>query len=290
MSRIWPYVSKKNPCGVCGKFDWCQHGDRGWKCQRVQSSRPFEKGGWFHPFGDSKPQPPKPRLKMPEPSKLDASKLLAEWSSQTSDSDFEDLAASLGVSMESVVSLGAVKAFWRHGLWSLQKFPNRGWAFPMRDGDGNIIGIRVRSENGLKWAVAGSKNGIFAPDQHGNFPSCVYLCEGPTSTAAALTMGLYAIGRPACQIGGPEIKSTLKGLNIHRAVIVADNDDKSPTDLHPNGLRPGYDGAVKLAKEIGVKSVIWTPPTKDMRDFLHAGGTRQLIESEIKNFVWKIYK
>ena len=71
---------------------------------------------------------------------------------------------------------------------------------------------------------------------------------------------------------------------MRAAVIVADNDDK------PNGLRPGFDGAVKLAKEIGIKCVIWTPPTKDLRDFLIAGGTAQMINDQLKNFVWKVYR
>jgi hypothetical protein len=281
VSDIWPYVTKQNPCGICGKPDWCQRGDRGWKCQRVESPHPFAKGGWFHPFGDSKPigyDRPKSKLKIPT---LDATKLISEWFEQTTDSDFEDLACALGVSLESVVALGAVKAFWRPGLWSLDKFPSRGWAFPMRSGDGTIVGIRVRSDDGKKWAVTGSHGGIFIPDATSQ--KLVFLCEGPTSTAAALTLGFYAIGRPSCNSGGEMIKDALKRIMAFKAVIVADNDAK------PNGLQPGLTGALKLAKEIGIKSAIWTPPTKDIRDFLNSGGTKAMIDSDLKGFVFRNY-
>ena len=236
---------------------------------RVESAHPLKNGGWFHPFGDSKPQRPVPPVPQVKPI-INPAKLLREWwtAGNTIQLSPVALAQSLGVSSQALISLGCV--------WAP---PHRAWAFPMRDGYGEITGIRLRSDDGRKWAVRGSKQGIFIPDT--DLQPVVYLTEGPTSTAAALTLGLYAIGRPSCSTGGLEIKVALKRLKVSRAVIVADNDDK------PNGLRPGYDGAVKLASEIGIKRVIWSPPTKDIRDFLSAGGTRQIIESEIKNFVWK---
>lgn len=284
MSNFWPKFTKENPCPACAHWDWlCRYGDRQFICMRVSSSHPSNCGGYFHPLNNAPLPPPKPKFKVPEIPKLDARKIISEWSANTSELDLGELAESLGVSVESVAALGAAKAFWRKGLWSLEKFPARAWAFPMRDGHGNIIGIRMRA-NGQKWAVTGSRNGIFIPQMYPMRYKVAYLPEGPTSTAAALTMGLFAIGRPACHIGGPDIKVVLKRLGISRVVIVADSDDK------PTGLRPGYDGAVKLAKEIGVRSIIWTPPTKDIRDFYRAGGTKEVIESELKNFVWKIYQ
>lgn len=271
---IWPHVTKKNPCPVCGKTDWCTIGDTAVLCQRVQSDRPAKKGGWYHSL-DSEVQKtltlPKPK---PAPPYLTGiRKMIQRWADETSIGAFEDHAAELGVSPEALASLNMVYAA-----------EHRAWAFPMCDGYGEMIGVRLRSTDGRKWAVRGSRGGIFVPTTF-DFSNLTYLVEGPTSTAAALTIGLFAIGRPQNNAGGDLILTALRRMKIAKVVIVADNDDK------PNGMRPGYDGAMKLAKELhGIKSVIWTPPTKDMRDFLKAGGTRQVIESEIKNLIWKIYK
>ncbi len=265
---IWPHVTKKNPCGACGKTDWCQVGDKGWRCYRVESDHPFKNGGWFHPFDSTKPAPPKQKP-LPVPPSINATVMIRKWADMGI--PVTELAESLGVSVDSLTDLSAVYSP-----------DHRAWAFPMRDGYGNMIGIRLRSDDGRKWAVRGSRSGIFLPTTQPH--STVYLPEGPTSTAATLTLGLYAIGRPSCNSGGPEIKTACKRLGVRRAVIVADNDDK------PSGLRPGFDGALKLASEIGIPVVIWTPPTKDIRDFVRSGGTAQLILSDIKNFVWKIYR
>lgn len=204
---------------------------------------------------------------MPSPPIVNCGKLMREWDAFV---PAQEDANALGVSVESLLALGCRYAP-----------PHRAWAFPMRDGYDEPIGIRLRSSDGRKWAVRGSRNGLFIPNIDPK--PVVYLCEGPTSTAAALTIGLYTIGRPACHLGGPDIKIALRRLGVSKAVIVADNDEK------PNGMTPGLSGANALAKEIGVRCVVWTPPTKDIRDFVKAGGTRQMIESDLKNFVWKKY-
>lgn len=272
---IWPHVTKKNPCPICAKTDWCTIGERAVLCQRVQSDRPAKRGGWYHLL-DFKMGTAVPKLKpRPAPPLLTGIRRMIErWADETSVGAFEDHAVELGVSPESLASLNMVYAS-----------EHQAWAFPMCDGYGEMIGVRLRSTDGRKWAVRGSRGGLFICKNGNNCSQIAYLLEGPTSTAAALTMGLYAIGRPSCNSGGDLVLTALRQLRISKVVIVADNDDK------PNGMRPGFDGALKLAKELkGIRSVIWTPPTKDMRDFLKAGGTRQVIESEINNFVWKIYK
>src|SRR5690606_15794169 len=76
-------------------------------------------------------------------------------------------------------------------------------SFPMRDGHGHVIGLRLRSQDGsFKGSVRGSRNGLFIPsnldallddlsaigmDDLPRTPLLI-LPEGPTSTAAALDM------------------------------------------------------------------------------------------------------
>lgn len=192
--------------------------------------------------------------------------------------DFK-LAAELGVSQSSVVLIGAA--------WSAV---HKAWAFPMRDGDGKVVGIRLRESSGNKYAVTGSQSGIF---MHDCFPAksdkklAAYLPEGPTDTMALISLGFFAIGRPSCNSGGEYIKHALKRLGIHRAVIVADNDELK---TRPDGTtwRPGIDGARKLKRELDIASCIWMPPApfKDLREFYRNGGTREMIESEINKKIW----
>ncbi len=91
-----------------------------------------------------------------------------------------DLAESLVVSRDS---LSRLSVGWGY-------FNNRfAYTFPMRDEANTVIGMRLRTLQGLKWAVAGSFNAIFIPRK---LPCSgpIYVVEGPTDTAAMLTLGL----------------------------------------------------------------------------------------------------
>ena len=179
----WTRVTKSNPCGICNHGDWCSIGEFGWCCMRIQNDRPVRNGGWFHPFDTARPVLPLPKpLHSPA---INATALIRQWTATTEAKEVAGLAGGLGV---SVSSLGELACCWAA--------PHRAWAFPMRDGYGEILGIRLRSESGQKWAVTGSRQGIFLPISR--LESTVWICEGPTDTAAALTLGLSALGRPSC--------------------------------------------------------------------------------------------
>jgi len=229
---------------------------------RVQSEKEVHNGGWLHPLnGDHAPvnlTPPKP-----EPPKINATFLMEQFAMDTPRDAIEDLASSLGVSIESLEAMTAA--------WAA---PHHAWAFPMRDEWGNPCGIRLRADNGRKWAVTGSRQGIFLPHTQSNCTALV--CEGPTDCAAALTLGFWAVGRPSCNCGENEIRLAFKRLHIQQAVIVADND------------APGLNGAEKISMRLGVPTVTYVPPAKDLRQFLQFGGTKALIESSIKSLVWSI--
>ena len=86
------------------------------------------------------------------------------------------------------------------------------------------------------------------------------------------------------------LKVALKRLGVSRIVVVADNDTLKTA---PDGrtFRPGQDGAKKLKKELGLLSVIFTPPNplKDVRDLLKSLGVesaRNYILSNVYQKVW----
>jgi DNA primase len=144
----------------------------------------------------------------------------------------------------------------------------------MRDGAGTVVGIRLRNVAGDKWAVTGSRAGLFVPATL-EPQRRVYVCEGPTDTAAALTIGLYAIGRPSCMGNEADVYATIRRLRIREAVIVADAD------------APGQRGAAKLVEGMPCVSCVWTPEGKDIREYVtKLGGDRETVEDSIRNLVW----
>ncbi len=262
-------VTKQNRCPVCQHPDWCRVFADGWvECMRMPSEKPAKSGGWMHWQRQLSPFPlTQRRPAFPPPPQINVTKLMREWQAATTPAALDDLAATLGLSTLSVKSVGAT--------WAP---PHGAWAFPMCDGYGNVVGIRLRNQHG-KFAVRGSRQGIFTTTDHGP-PTTVpqdtlFVCEGPTDTAAAVELGLFAVGRPNCCCGGPDIRTYARVHQCSRVVVVADND------------KPGLDGARKVGSELKLPFALCVPPAKDLREFLRLGGTRALIENTLKGTVWQ---
>ena len=259
-------VNKLNPCPVCKKPDWCRVFADGWaECMRVQSDRPAKSGGWLHSQrelspGPSRSIPPSPSARVAVPT-INATKLHRDWLAATPPAALINYGAGLGLSAGALTYVGAA--------WAE---PHQAWAFPMCDGHGNIVGIRLRNEHG-KFAVRGSKQGIFI-GKAAWYPT-LFVCEGPTDTAAALELGLFAVGRPNCCCGGAAIKVFARRHQCNRVVMVSDND------------KPGLDGACKVGAEIGLPFAVYVPPAKDLREFVRLGGTRAMIENTLKGTIWR---
>ena len=260
-------VSRQTPCPVCRAaglrgIDWCRIFHDGWvECMRVQSDKPAKSGGWMHRIDDGPRRyvPPPPKWQAP---RINATKLMREWTAATTAAALAEFAAALGVSPPSLVAVGAA--------WAA---PHAAWSFPMCDGYGNVVGIRLRNERG-KFAVRGSRQGIFlaaVPAQ-----KTLFVCEGPTDTSAAIELGLFAAGRPNCCCGGLEVRTFARGHKCDRAVMVSDND------------KPGLDGARKVGGELGLPYAVYVPPAKDLREFCRLGGTRNMIENTLKGTVWNV--
>ena len=258
--------SKAKPCPICQHPYWCRVFADGWaECMRVQSATPAKSGGWMHRLGNEQHGAhgvtrPTSAPKC-EPPGINATALMRAWAAATPPAALADFGASLGVSVAALTAVGTA--------WAA---PHAAWAFPMRDGHGNAVGIRLRNDQG-KFAVRGSRQGLFlaavAPQP------TLFVCEGPTDTAAALDLGLFAVGRPNCCCGGAELRIYARRHDCRRVVLVADND------------KPGLDGARKAGGELRLPFAIYVPPAKDVREFVRLGGTRLMIENTLKGTLWR---
>ncbi len=260
----WIRVTRAHPCACCGKDSWCLFQGNVAICMRQASDRPkqFSDGsvGYLHTIGESNQNPIRISKPPPEPV-INVGKLMEQWHADTEDAMIENLAEQLGVGVLPLRKLGCV--------WAST---HRAWAFPMKDGHGEFVGIRLRTSDGHKFAVRGSHQGVFLPG--GEADLMALICEGPTDTAAALTLGFYAVGRPSCSGGMQDIMTAFRRLRVSRAVLIADADD------------PGVRGAQMLQEHLRIASASLVLPTKDLRAFVTLGGTRDLLDSMIDSLVW----
>lgn len=258
-------VSRTNKCPICNSDTWCLIGRSVILCMRTVAARSKTlKGGevaYIHPHPDPNNRPvfdPRPTKKPPQ---INAKRVLHDWSRAYGNPRLPELAKLLGVSVDSLEMLGFQYAGSYHNTWGV----------PMLDGYGNYIGIRMRNLEGRKWAITGSQAGIFVP--FWLVMKRMFVVEGPTDTAAGLTLNLYTIGRPSCSGGVTHIVDHVKRNRIKEVVIIADNDE------------PGIRGAQDLQPWLPVASCILILPCKDLREFIEFGD-KSTIDSMIEQLVW----
>jgi len=227
--------------------------------------------GYMHRIdgGPLIPEPRKPEVVKPAPNLFD---MMRRWAYRTTHLDLSQIAESLGVSYKSLETLGAAKR------------DDQTWAFPMRDPKGVIVGIRLRASNGSKFAVTGSHQGMFIP-QCDTQPT-VFLPEGPTNTAAVISLGKYAVGRPSSNGAVLSVAEFVKRSGCKRAVIVCDTD---PDYVREGGnhFNPGADGAELLASHLTIPNATLLLPCKDMRDFIRSGGDAATLDYLVNQCVWR---
>lgn len=239
-------------------------------CPRTESERLFGDGGYIHVLGDGDHE----RLlqiiaEAPKPEPRDFTGDMLDYEEELDGTDLRALSASLGV---ETIHLRELRVGWCQA-WNA-------YTFPMRSGDGKVIGIRIRSLDGDKWAISGSRAGLFIPDWlRGEGP--LLLCEGPTSTAAARQLGYEAIGRPSASGGAAFCRTYCRGRK--RDVVIVADDDK-PDKM---GRCAGIAGAEALAKKLqGVTKslkIIMPLKGKDIRDWLARGATKRTVDIVIGN-------
>jgi 5S rRNA maturation endonuclease (ribonuclease M5) len=106
---------------------------------------------------------------------------------------------------------------------------------------------------------------VFEPFELNVLGAELVVCEGASDTAAALSVGLEAIGRFSCSGTLEETVARIQRHRPNRVLIIEDND------------LPGQTGAKQLRDDLdGIARVeIRTPPSgiKDLRDWIKAGAS-----------------
>lgn len=262
----WKRVTALSPCPICKKTRWCMiTADRSAViCPRIEegSSKHIDGSGYLHvlrytPFTSGDWVPEKERA-LPEHNEVLAIRA-RQWLAEVTNESVEELSTTLGVSDESI---NLLNIGWNQGM--------NAWTFPMfRVGSEShlrrLIGIKVRTRQGKKFCIKGSKQGLFIPN---NFPESgvVYVCEGESDTASLLTCGLRAVGRPSAT-GGVKLLGEL--LKNRQVVVCMDRD----------GI--GRKGANSLADYLKCHAQdvrLLEPPEKykDMREWLNGEGKEQV--------------
>jgi hypothetical protein len=270
--RDWHRVSPGRPCPICNKHDWCLIAQDGSAviCARIKdgAARQCGDAGWLHRLRDDLGWPRsdfglRARLRRPAVPSEEMAAVADEYQAAVDRRDLAALARRLGV---SAASLDRLAIGWDER--------SRAWSFPMGDGRGRITGIRLRTAEGRKFAVKGSREGLFVPsdlDAHDR----LLVAEGPTDTAALLDLGLAAVGRPSCRGGRRPLTDLVRRLAPREVVIIADGDEV------------GQDGALALVQRLVIHARrvrIVTPPAgiKDARAWRRAGATGEVLLGAIE--------
>jgi len=256
-------VSRKTPCPVCGKPDWCLIAEDGSAaiCQRIQkgSVKSCGDAGWLHILIERgsnyrKPKKQRGKISIDFGKEKDFSNLAKLYKQQLTEEKLQQLSKQLKISAESLnkLSIG----------WD-----GKAYTFPMSNDFGKVIGIRRRLLNGRKVSLTGSKTGLFIPADSATEALCL-ICEGTTDTAAALDLGFNAVGRPNCSGCVDMTAGFVKGRNV---VIIGDND------------KPGKAGVKRLAGKLllhcpSVKIIYPPDGTKDLRQWLQTGLTSDQLQ------------
>ena len=260
-------VDRQTPCPICEKPDWCLTARDGSAaiCERIESEVRYGEAGWLHPLRDEARRRNR-RTRTFNVCVLAGNgramaSIAAHYQDDVDPFYLRRLAAELGVSAQSLR---------RGGIgWT-----GRAWSFPMLGADGRVCGIRLRTPEGQKLAVRGSRNGLFIP-RNLRADEMLLVAEGPTDSAALLDLGFSVIGRPSCSGGAKLVVAYVRATQPERVVIVADADEV--------GRKGAYALAPKLRAICSTVQVVEPERgAKDARAWVNAGATREEVLKAIE--------
>ena len=182
---------------------------------------------------------------------------LKRLQSQAVPSVLTDIAKDLGVEVSVLRSLGVICD--ADGMLSYPEF----------DGNGCVCGVATRKPTGEKRMVTGSHRGLYISTVLRELSGPIYCCEGLSDTAALLTMGLAAVGRPSATGGVKHLADFLRTFPADRSLIVL-----GEMDAKSDGRWPGKEGAESTAQQLSdrlqrdVTAALPPDGAKDVRAWL----------------------
>lgn len=257
----WKRVSKRHPCPVCDHPDWCTVAKDVACCMRVESPKAARNGGWIHQLDGELATEWQSVPVTKDPGRTDT-EMDAIWRPRVERwrerglGEIGRLASTLGV---SVAALRELSAGW----------DGRAWTFPERNGDGLIVGVSRRFEDGAKRCAVGSRRGLSYSDGWRETDGPVLIVEGASDVASGVTLGLATIGRPSNVGGLPMLVRLLRGVK-RKVVVIGERDRK------PDGRWPGMEGCKSIAAGLGralrrgVSARLLPNDAKDLRAWLNA--------------------
>lgn len=272
----WVNVQRGQTCPVCGKDSWCCISADGTAvyCMRVKSE--MARGdGWIHKTGVETGERVATMPKVVKRPTIDWNREAKRYASARHAEHYrQELAQQLGVSVESLDSLWVG--------WGYDREP--WWSFPERDAGGRVAGIVRRYKDGRKKMLRWGTHGLYYSALWATMPGPVYLPEGGSDTAALITLGVPAIGRPSCR-GGVALLASMLGQRKDRMIVVVGENDlhkerRGQVEACPKNCGgcmicwPGLIGARDTARALSARinrKVRWAMPplgTKDARDWL----------------------
>lgn len=263
MREAWKRTTRERPCPICGKHDWCMVSSNGAVaiCPRTETgARKYLDGsGYLHVVDASLPMPERRDeggAELPEHN-LVLSSLATKMMAACDEQRMRLLSESLGV---PVFALKMLRVGWSAS--------SDAYSFPMYRCGQRVIGIRLRASTGKKWAIKGSRQGLFMPTAWPSDKKGIVVCEGPTDTAAMLGMGFNAMGRPSAMGSHALVEEAVAGRPV---CIISDSDDV------------GIDSAMKLAAHLRktCKVGVLVPPAKDARAWVNNGTSKTTLTQAI---------
>ena len=263
----WKRAGGKLECPICGKKDWClvSSDKTAAICPRIEagSKKYIEGSGYLHILKESDKSWPVQSYRFELPShNVIMADIAKKYMIKSGDRRLARLSDLLGIEEEALTS-----------HWIGYSGSKKGFTFPMFRAKFQVLGIRIRQDGGKKFAVKGSKEGLFIPREFYKDKRPVVVCEGPTDAACCTSFDFRTVGRPSC-LGGQKLLVEL--LEDEHVCILADSDG------------PGQTGAQKLAEALFRKSKsvsVATPPAKDLREWKNQGCQRQDLLQLIRGAV-----
>lgn len=311
----WITVTRKSPCPICKKPDWCGVSDDGRMCicMRAQNDAPTKNGGflWVYehgrwdepsrraqtPFNGASRQGgytlPLPPPKAPQNApKWARSRLPAKEVVQFIQKDMEtihdwDYGVREICGEDGFFECGTACSF---GMYESKSHPYC-VGIPMRDAGGEIVGVRFRNTlTKAKSSLLGGRDGLFfAPIIFKRKVDTLLIVEGATDAIALASLGFDVVGRSSCSTGKDLIRELLNIVKPRNLVYVADVDHAK--QIAGRLREAGREGVMKLAKEIKRPHKIIHPPNaKDIREYILAQRARGAKTPQIYASIARLIK